>query len=206
MVFGACPVLSFTSPPSSRWVEPREPLQGAAYAVQKAAVFPPRKKKIIKAASAPAARKVPIPSAGYLEKQSDSRSEAVAAATEPGNSNAGGGLFLILPSIYPAQELPSLLFLPSFKGHCPSCQGAPHRSCTCRLPWSQPDPSRSCAAIRGLFHPATEMISYAAAQMLPSGRPALMNWGDPPQKPTLSACNSRIFGHLRARGIPSLTR
>lgn len=115
MVFGACPVLSFTSPPSSRWVEPREPLQGAAYAVQKAAVFPPRKKKIIKAASAPAARKVPIPSAGYLEKQSDSRSEAVAAATEPGNSNAGGGLFLILPSIYPAQELPSLLFLPSFK-------------------------------------------------------------------------------------------
>lgn len=74
-----------------------------------------KKKKIIKAASAPAARKVPIPSAGYLEKQSDSRSEAVAAATEPGNSNAGGGLFLILPSIYPAQELPSLLFLPSFK-------------------------------------------------------------------------------------------
>ncbi|CAK6435710.1 unnamed protein product [Pipistrellus nathusii] len=45
MVIRACPVLSFTSPPSSRWVEPREPLQGAAYAVQKAAVFPPRRKK-----------------------------------------------------------------------------------------------------------------------------------------------------------------
>ena len=45
MVFGACPGLSFTSPPSSQWVGPGEPLQGAAYAVQKAAVFPPRKKK-----------------------------------------------------------------------------------------------------------------------------------------------------------------
>lgn len=66
MVFGACPVLSFTSPPSSQWVGPGEPLQGAAYAVQKAAVFPPRKKKK-KAASTPAASKVAIPSAGYLE-------------------------------------------------------------------------------------------------------------------------------------------
>lgn len=65
MVFGACPGLSFTSPPSSQWVGPGEPLQGAAYAVQKAAVFPPRKKK--KAASTPAASKVAIPSAGYLE-------------------------------------------------------------------------------------------------------------------------------------------
>lgn len=66
MVFGACPVLSFTSPPSSQWVGLGEPLQGAAYAVQKAAVFPPRKKKK-KAASTPAASKVAIPSAGYLE-------------------------------------------------------------------------------------------------------------------------------------------
>nr|XP_044611332.1 uncharacterized protein LOC123279712 [Equus asinus] len=50
-----------------------------------------------------------------------SNSKAIFAAKllplelNPGNSDAGGELFLILPSIYPTQELPSFLFLPSFK-------------------------------------------------------------------------------------------
>lgn len=89
MVFGACPVLSFTSPPSSQWVGPGEPLQGAAYAVQKAAVFPPRKKKRLLQPLLQAKFRFPL--------LAISNSKAVFAAKLlplpliPGNSNVGGG-------------------------------------------------------------------------------------------------------------------
>ena len=113
MVFGACPGLSFTSPPSSQWVGPGEPLQGAAYAVQKAAVFPPRKKKRLLQPLLPAKLRFPL--------LAISNSKAVFVAKllplplNPGNSDVGGGWFLILPSNHPVQELPSPLCLPSFK-------------------------------------------------------------------------------------------
>ena len=65
MVFGACPVLSFTSPPSSQWVGPGEPLREQRMQSRRLQSFLQEKKK--KAASTPAASKVAIPSAGYLE-------------------------------------------------------------------------------------------------------------------------------------------
>lgn len=90
MVFGACPVLSFTSPPSSQWVGLGEPLQGAAYAVQKAAVFPPRKKKKrLLQPLLPAKLRFPL--------LAISNSKAVFVAKllppplNPGNSNVGSG-------------------------------------------------------------------------------------------------------------------
>lgn len=114
MVFRVCPVLSFTSPPSSRWVEPREPLQGAAYAVQKAAVFPPRKKK--KRLLQPLLQaKFRFPLLAISNSKAIFTAKLLPLELNPGNSDAGGGLFLILPSIYSTEELLSFLFLPSLK-------------------------------------------------------------------------------------------
>nr|XP_055239233.1 uncharacterized protein LOC129532669 [Gorilla gorilla gorilla] len=112
MVFGACPVLSFTSPPSSRWVEPREPLQGAAYAVQKAAVFPPRKKKKKKKGCFNPCCKQSSDSLCWLSRiASDFFSNAAAAGTEPEELKCGRWIISYPSSIYPTQEL---LFVPLF--------------------------------------------------------------------------------------------
>nr|XP_021522118.1 uncharacterized protein LOC110567295 [Aotus nancymaae] len=121
MVFGACPVLSFTSPPSSRWVEPREPLQGAAYAVQKAAVFPPRKKK---GCFNPCCKQSSDSLCWLSRIASDFCSNAAAAGTEPEELKCGRWIIS-----YPSFHLPHTraAFCSSF------CQVPRYSEKTCHL-------------------------------------------------------------------------
>ena len=130
------PTQSDTAPGSScalTHVPPFQPVggarrapQGAASAAQKAAVSPPRKKRLLQ--PLPPA-KLRFPLLAISESRAVFVAQLLPLPLNPGSSNVGGGWFLTLPSIHPTQEheSPFAALLAKFQGkpHCETKHGRP---------------------------------------------------------------------------------